>query len=178
MIKKIIIAFIIALFAACNVPRGGHAQGLFQVENMKVLSLKRNIQMNIHPIFNIPVPSGYIELTAQFKIQLPASLALNPNVAKIAETYKNMYGIDRIDTIGGTMYAVFNATIPPLNIYQIDSVTQETTSTMINETDVQNAIQAEYNIYLYKFGLFQLFPFDGIIGKSYINGQWVDSPNN
>jgi hypothetical protein len=145
---------------------------------MKVLSLKRNIQMSIHPVFNVPIPTGYIELTAQFKIQLPTSLALNPNVALIAETYKNMYGIDRIDTIGGTMYAVFNAVIPPLNIYQIDSATNETTTTLINEVDVQNAINDEYQIYLYTFGLFQLFPFDGIIGKSYINGEWVNSPQN
>lgn len=175
--KKIIIAILIATLASCSIPRGGHAQGLFQVESMKVLSLKRNIHFEMHPILNMPIPSGYIEITAQFKLPLPSMLALNPNLAKIADTYKDMYGIDRIDTIGGTMYAVFIAAIPPLNIYKIDS-NQVTTTQLIDESDVQYAIFSEYNVYAYKFGLFQLFPFDAIIGKSYINGEWVFTNQN
>jgi hypothetical protein len=175
--KKIIIAILIATLASCSIPRGGHAQGLFQVDSIKVLSIKRNIRIDIHPVFAIPVPTGYIEITARFKLPLPTSLALNPNLAKIADSYKDMYGIDRIDTIGGSMFAVFIAAIPPLNIYKIDS-NQITTTELIDEIDVQQAIFNEYNVYAYRFGLFQLFPFDAIIGKSYINGQWIYSNEN
>lgn len=140
-----------------------------QVETIRYIDLNRHIEINT----TTGVPSGYIEVSAMFRIPVPATLIGTTNVAKIADTYKSMYHIDHLDTVDAVTYACFNISPITLNIYRVmDGIT---TTSMITDIDIQQALEAEYAYYTYKFGCFQLFPFDNIIGKSKIGTSWVES---
>jgi hypothetical protein len=138
-----------------------------QIETIRYIDLTRHITIVDG------VPQGYIEVSAEFTLPLPQELAENEQVVKIAETYKSMYNINRIDTIGGVYYAVFRSEPTSMGLYRV--VDGTTTQDMIDNVDIQNALEEEYQRYVVGFAAFQLFPFDDIIGKSKINGTWVDS---
>lgn len=138
-------------------------------ERIRVTGVTRNIQ--IDPASGMP--SGYIEVRSLFRLQLPEALAQLPNVAIIAESYRSMFNIDRIDTIDQVLYAVF---IPsPINMSIWKVVNGITTQDMITDADIKAELQQEYNIYTARLGTFQLLPFDGILGKSLIGATWQES---
>lgn len=138
-------------------------------ERIRVTGVTRNIQVD--PASGMP--SGYIEVRSLFRLQLPEALAQLPNVAIIAESYRSMFNIDRIDTINATLYAVF---IPsPINMSIWKVVNGVTTQDLITDADIKAALQTEYNIYTARLGTFQLLPFDAILGKSLIGASWEES---
>lgn len=138
-------------------------------ERIRVTGVTRNIQVD--PASGMP--SGYIEVRSLFRLQLPEALAQLPNVAIIAESYRSMFNIERIDTINATLYAVF---IPsPINMSIWKVVNGVTTQDMITDADIKAALQQEYNIYTARLGTFQLLPFDAILGKSLIGATWEES---
>ena len=141
-----------------------------QVETIRYINLERHIEVNT----TTGVPTGYVTVSAQFRIPIPATLIGNENVSKIADTYKSMYKIDHLDTVDAITYAVFMIEPISMNIYKV--VNGVTSTSLITDIDIQQALETEYNVYVTKFGCFQLFPFDGIINKSKIGSSWVDSP--
>jgi hypothetical protein len=156
--KKILLALMLASFTS-----------FAQVETIRFTNMVRHIEVNAAT----GVPSGYIEVSALFRIPLPAALLGNNQLSKIAASYKSMYSIDRLDTIENVVYAVFNVQLPSMGIYkQVNGITTEN---LITDIDIQNALEAEYNVYNYRFSFFQLLPFDNIIGKSKIGTSWEES---
>ena len=155
--KKLLL--IISIFCACN------AQAF---EKIRYVGMTKHINVSAEGI-----PSGYIELQMLFRVQLPEALAQQPNIAPIAETYKSMFNIDRIDTIDNVLYGVFTPQPFSINIYkQVNGVT---TTDLVTDSDIKTIVQNEYNIYTARLSQFQLFPFDAIIGKSLIGSTWQDS---
>lgn len=138
-------------------------------ERIRVLDVSRRI--TVDPATG--VPSGYIEVRPLFRLQLPEALAQLPNVNKVAESYRSMFNIDKIDTIDNTLYAVFIPSPINMNIYKV--VDGVTTTDLITDADIKAALQAEYNIYTARLSAFQLLPFDLIIGKSLIGNTWEES---
>ena len=157
MRKLIFIALMLASFTSFG-----------QVETIRYLDLNRHIDFSPSGI-----PSGYIEVTAMFRIPIPASIIGINNISMIANTYKSMYRIDHLDTIANVVYACFNVAPITLNIYRV--VDGVTTSELITDIDIQVALEDEYVNYAKKFEDFELFPFDNIIGKSKIGEQWENS---
>lgn len=137
-------------------------------EKIRYVSMKRNIVFD-----GAGIPSGYIELSMIFRVRIPESLSQLPNVAQIADTYKDMFNIKKLDTVGNEYYAVFNP--PPISINIYREVNGVTTQDLITDEDVKAKLIEEYAVYVARLGQFQTFPFDSIIGKSLIGNQWQDS---
>lgn len=140
-----------------------------QVETIRFTNMVRHIELNT----STGVPSGYIEVSAIFRIPLPPALLGNSQIAKIADSYRTMYSIDRLDTIDNIVYAVFSVQLHSMGIYK--KVNGITTENLITDIDIQNALEVEYGLYSYRLSLFQLMPFDNIIGKSKIGTSWQES---
>jgi len=103
MIKKIIIAFLIATIVSCNVPRGGHAQALIKVINV---------------IHHDDLATSF---QGEFRIPLPPPLVGVVNAPDIMASYQGLYNIIGLDTIGLTYYAVFRSDAFKLPLFKRDS---------------------------------------------------------
>jgi len=138
-----------------------------QVETIRNINVVRNITF---PTVAVPYPTGYFVVTAEFRLPLPAQLVGNPNAGKLAQTYKNIYNIERLDTIGNDVYVVFSIEPISRNIFKVENDVQ--TSTFMDDEDVQMLLEDEYYRYELRLAQFALFPFDLIIGKSLKNTTW------
>ncbi len=137
---------------------------IFATTAMQAQNKIENVRINRHISFNGIMPEGYIEVTARFTLPIPNALLVSPYLAELAESYKGMY---QIDSVAGTNL-IFQAKVST-GIYVENNPALGITS----EEDVMYLLEAEYGVHQYKLSLFQLFPFDAIIGKRWNGTTWV-----
>lgn len=114
------------------------------------------------------IPQGYLEITAKFALPLPPSLASVPNVSALAESYRSMYGIDSVDLINNKIIFTGKVT-PALSVWKEGLPANGLT----NATDVRNALKNVYDEFVMKLSMFQLMPFDEVIGTYYNGTNWI-----
>lgn len=105
---------------------------------------------------------GYIEVTAKFILDLPVALSGVTNIAEIAESYANIFGIEKVEL--GKVY--FSAKIH-------SSVFKSDLSGVIDDEDVKQMLLDEYAIYVQRLDSFTLLPFDSLIGKTWDGVAWI-----
>jgi hypothetical protein len=96
----------------------------------------------------------YFELSLEIVVPIPLSLQSIDNKQNITDSYKSMYGIDKI--VGNDMY------FDKIQSFQNDVEMQEV-------EQVLNDILAKYE---QDFSQFQLQPIDEFTGKTWVNGAW------
>ncbi len=104
---------------------------------------------------------GYIHITAQFILDLPASLSGVANIQTIAESYSQLFGIEKVEN--GKVY--FSGKVHT-SVFKQDGVT------LIDEDFVKDLLLNEYTIYEQRLSSFSLLPFDQIMGKSWDGVSW------
>ena len=132
-------------------------------------TLINNIRVNRVYSIDGPIPQGYIEVTADFILPIPGALIGLNNINVIAESYKSMFGIDRIE--GNRI--IFAGRIPSQGIWKHNNPQEGLTT----DADIWAALEAEYQIYVYKLSMFQLMPFDNVIGSVLIGNTWEACTN-
>jgi len=152
MIKKIIIAFLIATIVSCNVPRGGHAQALIKVINV------------IHHA------DGITDYQGEFRIPLPQPLVGVVNAPDIMKAYQGVFNIIGLDTIGLTYYAVFLSR--PLRMPFFKVVNDVTTNLPNMPQDYYDSLITIYEDFESELNNFSLMPSDAIIGRKWNGTTW------
>ena len=151
--SKIILAIIIiSIFAACNVPRGGHAQALIKIVNV------------VHN------SDGITDYQGEFRIPLPPPLIGVVNAPDIMKSYQTMFNIIGLDTIGLTYYAVFLSR--PLRMPFFKVVNDVTTNTPNMPQDYYDELITIYEDFESELNNFSLMPSDAIIGKKWNGTTW------
>ena len=152
--RKIIIALIIiTIFAACNVPRGGHAQDLIKIINV------------VHH------EDGITDYQGEFRIPLPLPLIGVVNAPDIMKSYQGVFNIIGLDTIGLTYYAVFVSR--PLRMPFFKNDANDVTTNIPNmPEDYYNTLISIYEDFESELNNFSLMPSDAIIGKKWNGTSW------
>jgi hypothetical protein len=150
--KKIIIAFLIAVIASCNVPRGGHAQSLIKVINV------------VHHA------DGITDYQGEFRIPLPPPLVGVVNAPDIMKSYQGVFNIIGLDTIGLTYYAVFLSR--PLRMPFFKVVNDVTTNLPNMPQDYYDSLITIYEDFETELNNFSLMPSDAIIGRKWNGTTW------
>jgi|JI10StandDraft_1071094.scaffolds.fasta_scaffold330676_2 hypothetical protein len=153
MIKKIIIAFLIATIVSCNVPRGGHAQALIKVINV---------------IHHDDLATSF---QGEFRIPLPPPLVGVVNAPDIMASYQGLYNIIGLDTIGLTYYAVFRSDAFKLPLFKRDS-NDLTTNIPNMPEDFYDRLISSYQYFQTQLNNFSLMPSDAIIGRKWNGTTW------
>lgn len=104
---------------------------------------------------------GYIHVNAKFILDLPAPLVGVPNIQTIAESYAQIFGIEKVEN--NKVY--FSAKVHT-DVFKPDG------TGLVDEQYLQNLLLAEYTIYEQRLSAFSLLPFDQIIGKSWDGASW------
>ena len=152
--SKIILAIIIiSIFAACNVPRGGHAQALIKIVNV---------------VHNADLSTNY---QGEFRIPLPAPLVGVVNAPDIMKAYQGIFNIVGLDTIGLTYYAVFRSRMLNMDLFKRDSNDQTTNVPNMPE-DYYNSLITLYEEFETELNNFSLMPSDAIIGRKWNGLTW------
>ena len=99
--------------------------------------------------------SDYKEVTVELRLDIPGVLNTLTNKKEIAESYKEQYGIERVDN--GYIYFVKVFTIP-------DELSVE---------GVQAVFNASIQAYETALNAFTLLPTDDMIGKTYDGQNWT-----
>lgn len=141
---------------------------LLALINSAFAQAKLIYDIKVNRVYNLDlatlIPQGYLEISAKFALPLPSSLAAVPNVSALAESYRSMYGIDSVDLINSKI--IFSGRVtPPLSVWK-DGVPS---NGLTDANDVQNALKAVRDDFILKLSMFQLMPFDTVIG-TYWNG--------
>ena len=151
--SKIILAIIIiSIFAACNVPRGGHAQALIKIVNV---------------VHNADLSTNY---QGEFRIPLPTPLVGVVNAPDIMKSYQGIFNIVGLDTIGLTYYAVFLSR--PLRMPFFKVVNDVTTNTPNMPQDYYDELITIYEDFESELNNFSLMPSDAIIGRKWNGTTW------
>lgn len=124
-----------------------------QVEKIRVLSIQRYNQQ------------GYITVSAQYRVLIPNPLGSSAQVWRVLRSYANNHGIVRIDTIGGSRYAVV---IPEAESQSLPRTKTQIRNFLVNKlTELETKMNNLVN---------NLEPFDTMLGESYIDNTWQLSP--
>lgn len=97
---------------------------------------------------------GYIEVTTELRLDIPAVLNTLPNKKEIADSYRTVYGIERVDNG---------------HIYFLKTFTFENGTTI---GAMQTAFDAAAMYYENALSAFSLQPVDEMIGKVYDGLTW------
>ncbi len=152
--SKIILAIIIiSIFAACNVPRGGHAQALIKIVNV---------------VHNADLSTNF---QGEYRIPLPPPLVGVVNAPDIMASYQGLYNIIGLDTIGLTYYAVFRSDAFNLPLFKRDS-NDLTTNIPNMPEDYYNKLIFSYQYFATQLNNFSLMPSDAIIGRKWNGTTW------
>ena len=151
--KLILAIIIISIFAACNVPRGGHAQGKIKIVNV---------------IHNEDLSTSF---QGEYRIPLPPPLVGLVNAPDIMASYQGVYNIIGLDTIGLTYYAVFRSDVFNLPLFKRDS-NDLTTNVPNMPDDYYNKLITSYQYFETQLNNFSLMPSDAIIGRKWNGTTW------
>lgn len=152
--SKIILAIIIiSIFAACNVPRGGHAQALIKIVNV---------------VHHEDLSTSF---QGEFRIPLPTPLVGVVNAPDIMKAYQGIFNIVGLDTIGLTYYAVFRSRMLNMDLFKRDSNDQTTNVPNMPE-DYYNSLITLYEEFETQLNNFSLMPSDAIIGRKWNGLTW------
>lgn len=123
---------------------------------IRIVNLSRDIA---------PDTTGTITFTAEFNINVPQIfITASGDIQSLAESYKNVYPIDRVTLIQGDAVCSFRKSYT-LPIRKADG-------SIIDDAYLQTFLEGKYAEFEYGLSNFQPMPFDGIIGRKFINGIW------
>ncbi len=145
---------------------------LLALINSAFAQAKLIYDIKVNRVYNLDlatlIPQGYLEISAKFALPLPSSLAVVPNVSALAESYRSMYGIDSVDLINSKIIFTGKVTLP-LSVWK-DGVPS---NGLTDANDVQNALKAVRDDFILKLSMFQLMPFDTVIGTYWNGTNWI-----
>lgn len=112
-----------------------------------------------------PDTTGTITFTADFNVPIPEQFLLaSSDLQTLSESYKNIYPIFRVYEQNDTMYCAFRKSYT-LSIRKADG-------SIIDDAYLETFLESKYAEFEYGLSNFQPMPFDGIIGRKFINGTW------
>lgn len=112
-----------------------------------------------------PDTTGTITFTVDFNVPISEQFLLaSSDLETLAESYKNIYPIFRVYEQNDTAYCSFRKSYT-VSIRKADG-------SIIDDAYLQEFLEGKYLEFEYGLSNFQPMPFDAIIGRKFINGEW------